>query len=66
MPELGGKVVERGGHVVEPPSLWSDRVEATRWGDRGPRVDPDTGPMVVGGTGRNAVVTHPLPITVDA
>ncbi|HLN18420.1 MAG TPA: amidohydrolase family protein [Acidimicrobiales bacterium] len=52
MPELGCKVVDGDGHVVEPVTLWSDRMDQARWGDWIPHVDPGTGGLLVGGVHR--------------
>src|SRR5437588_2718649 len=45
----GLTVVDGDGHVVEPPDLWQSRMDASRWGDWIPRVDPGDGTLYVGG-----------------
>jgi len=53
MPIDGMKVIDGDGHVMEPPDLWSSRMDATKWGDWIPRTDPSDGKRYVGGEVRN-------------
>ena len=59
----GGRSVHAGsrsstgdGHVMEPPDLWSSRMDAKKWGDWIPHVDPANGKRYVGGEVRNGGV----------
>jgi len=61
MPLDGVKVIDGNGHVLEPPDLWSSRMDADKWGDWIPRTDPATGRRYVGGevrAGGAAAVTR--------
>ncbi len=49
MPSNGVLAIDGDGHVMEPPDLWSDRMDERRWGDWIPRTDPATGVRYVGG-----------------
>ncbi|MGH9207230.1 MAG: hypothetical protein ACRD1G_11815, partial [Acidimicrobiales bacterium] len=48
MPVDGNKVVDGDGHVVEPPDLWSSRMDEKKWGDWIPHLD-SSGTLWVGG-----------------
>jgi len=52
MPIDGVQVTDGDGHVVEPPDLWTSRMDAARWGDWIPRTGAD-GRHWVGGQVRN-------------
>ncbi|HTZ08760.1 MAG TPA: amidohydrolase family protein [Acidimicrobiales bacterium] len=52
MPIDGVRVIDGDGHVVEPPDLWSRRMDRSRWGDWIPRSGPG-GKRYVGGQVRN-------------
>ncbi len=56
MPIGGVEVIDGDGHVMEPPDLWSSRMDAGKWGDWIPRVDPTDGKRYVGGEVRNGGV----------
>src|ERR1700730_5267267 len=49
----GEFVIDGDGHVMEPPDLWSSRMDEARWGDWIPHSDPETGRFWVGGELRN-------------
>jgi predicted TIM-barrel fold metal-dependent hydrolase len=53
MPLDGYKVIDADGHVVEPPDLWTARMDERRWGDWIPRTDVTTGKRYVGGQVRH-------------
>ncbi|HLG91602.1 MAG TPA: amidohydrolase family protein, partial [Acidimicrobiales bacterium] len=44
----GAKVIDADGHVMEPPDLWSSRMDEKKWGDWIPHLD-EQGTMWVGG-----------------
>ena len=50
------KVIDGDGHVVEPPDLWSSRMDTRKWGDWVPRLDAASGKRYVGGEVRNGGV----------
>ncbi len=56
MPIDGVTVIDGGGHVMEPPDLWSRRMDRAKWGDWVPHVDPTDGKRYVGGEVRNGGV----------
>ncbi len=49
----GDLVIDGDGHVMEPPDLWSARMDERKWGDWIPHSDPETGRLWVGGELRN-------------
>lgn len=48
MPVEGYKVIDGDGHIMEPPGLWSERMDASRWGEWIPHVDGE-GRFLIGG-----------------
>lgn len=53
MPIDGVKVIDGDGHVMEPPDLWSARMDNGKWGDWIPHADADTGTRYIGGEVRS-------------
>ncbi|MGH7822346.1 MAG: amidohydrolase family protein, partial [Candidatus Binatia bacterium] len=45
-------VIDADGHVMEPLTLWAERMDRKKWGDLIPRFDPDEGSFVIGGVPR--------------
>ncbi len=62
----GTKVVDGDGHVIEPPDLWSARMDEKRWGDWIPHLDAD-GTLWVGGEirGRGPDTVHQIAELAD-
>jgi predicted TIM-barrel fold metal-dependent hydrolase len=44
-------VIDGDGHLMEPPDLWSARMDAKKWGDWIPQVDAE-GTFTIGGVAR--------------
>ncbi|HEY8217545.1 MAG TPA: amidohydrolase family protein [Acidimicrobiia bacterium] len=67
----GMVVIDGDGHLMEPPDLWSQRMDAGKWGDWIPHVSPDDqafyigGVARIGGTGMNEQVAAINGVTVD-